>query len=117
MSQHDPLVALRHMLDYAREAVALARGRSRTDLDSDRLLQLALTRLVEIVGEAAGRVPAELQARHPELPWREVVSARNRLIHGYDFVDFDIVWEIVVSDLSQLIPLVERVIASESQAG
>lgn len=46
-----------------------------------------------------------------------MVSARNRLIHGYDFVDFDIVWEIVVSDLSQLIPLVERVIASESQAG
>ncbi len=47
MSQHDPLVALRHMLDHAREAVALVRGRSRADLDADRLLQLALTRLVE----------------------------------------------------------------------
>jgi uncharacterized protein with HEPN domain len=61
MSQHDPLVALRHMLDHAREAAELARGRSRTDIDTDRLLQLALTRLVEIVGEAASRVPAELQ--------------------------------------------------------
>jgi uncharacterized protein with HEPN domain len=58
MSQHDPLVALRHMLDHAREAVELARSRSRTDLDTDRLLQLALTRLVEIVGEAASRVLA-----------------------------------------------------------
>lgn len=67
-SQHDPLVALRHMLDNAREAVALASGRSRSDLDSDRLLQLALTRLVEIVGKAAGRVPAELQARHSRFP-------------------------------------------------
>ncbi len=116
MSLHDPLVALRHMLDHAREAVALARGRSRGDLDSDRLLQLALTHLVEIVGEAAGRVPTELQARHAQLPWREAVSARNRLIHGYDFVDLDILWEIVASDLPQLIPLIERVIASESQA-
>jgi uncharacterized protein with HEPN domain len=68
MSQHDPLVALRHMLDHAREAVDLAQGRSRDDLDSDRLLQLALTRLVEIVGEAASRVPSELQGRHPQLP-------------------------------------------------
>lgn len=117
MSQHDPLVALRHMLDHAREAAALASGRSRADLDADRLLQLALTRLVEIVGEAAGRVPAEVQARHAQLPWREVISARNRLIHGYDFVDLDIVWEIVANDLPQLIPLVERVIESESQTG
>jgi uncharacterized protein with HEPN domain len=52
MSQRDPHVALRHMLDHASEAVSLARGKSRPDLDSDRLLQLALTRLVEIVGEA-----------------------------------------------------------------
>ena len=104
------------MLDHAREAAELARGRERRDLDSDRLLQLALTRLVEIVGEAASRVPAELQARHPRLPWREAVSARNRLIHGYDFVDLDILWEIVANDLPQLIPLVEQAIASEGQA-
>jgi uncharacterized protein with HEPN domain len=116
MSQHDPLLALRHMLDHAREAVALAQGSSRVDLDSDRLLQLALTRLVEIVGEAAARVPAELQARHSQLPWREAISARNRLIHGYDFVDLDILWEIVASDLPQLIPLLGQVIASESPA-
>ena len=104
------------MLDHAREAAELARGRERRDLESDRLLQLALTRLVEIVGEAASRVPAELQARHPQLPWREAVSVRNRLIHGYDFVDLDILWEIVANDLPQLIPLVEQAIASEGQA-
>ena len=114
MSQHDPLVALRHMLDHAREAVELARGRSRTDLDADRLLQLALTRLVEIVGEAASRVPAELQGRHPGLPWREAIGARNRLIHGYDFVDLDILWEIVATDLPQAIPQIEQVLKLEA---
>jgi len=114
MSQHDPLVALRHMLDHAREAVDLARGRSRADLDVDRLLQLALTRLVEIVGEAASRVPSELQSRHPALPWREAVGARNRLIHGYDFVDHDILWEIVATDLPRLIPQIEQALKLEA---
>jgi uncharacterized protein with HEPN domain len=114
MSQHDPLVALRHMLDHAREAVELAQGRSRKDIDSDRLLQLALTRLVEIVGEAAGRVPAEVQDRHSALPWREAIGARNRLIHGYDFVDLDILWEIVATDLPRLIPQIEQMLKLEA---
>ena len=96
------------MLDHASEAIGLARGKTRQDLDSDRLLQLALTRLVEIVGEAASRVPKELQDRHPSIPWREIVSARNRLIHGYDFVDLDILWEIVATDLPALVPQVEQ---------
>lgn len=112
MSQRDPHVALRHMLDHASEAVSLARGKSRPDLDSDRLLQLALTRLVEIVGEAASRVPKEVQDRLPAIPWREIVSARNRLIHGYDFVDLDILWEIVAADLPTLVPQIEQALKS-----
>ena len=113
MSQHDPLVAMRHMLDPAREAAELARGKTRADLDENRVLQLALSRLVEIVGEAASRVPAELQERHPELPWREAIGARNRLIHGYDSVDLDILWEIVATDVPLLIPQVEHVLETE----
>ena len=108
MSQHDPHVALHHMLDHAREAASLVRGKSRLHLDGDRLLQLALTRLVEIVGEAASRVPKELQDRHQAIPWREIVSARNRLIHGYDSVDLDILWEIVATDLPALVPQIEE---------
>jgi uncharacterized protein with HEPN domain len=115
MSQHDPLVALRHMLDHANEAVGLVRGKSRLDLDGDRLLQLALTRLVEIVGEAASRVPKGLQDRQPTIPWREIVSARNRLIHGYDFVDLDILWEIVATDLPVLIPQIEQALKGGGQ--
>ena len=114
MSQRDPLVALRHMLDHAREAVELARGKTRADLDADRLLQLALTRLVEIIGEAASRVSTAVQERHPELPWREAIGARNRLIHGYDFVDLDILWEIVANDLPLLVTQVEQVLGTES---
>ena len=103
------------MLDHSSEAVSLLRGKSRPDLDGDRLLQLALTRLVEIVGEAATRVPKELQDRHQTIPWREIVSARNRLIHGYDFVDLDILWEIVATDLPALVPQIEQALKSGGQ--
>jgi uncharacterized protein with HEPN domain len=114
MSKHDPVVALRHMLNHAKETVVLSQGKSRADLDTDRLLNLALTRLLEIVGEAAGRVPKELCERHPEIPWPQIVSLRNRLIHGYDSVDFNILWQILTTDLPPLIADLELVIAAES---
>jgi uncharacterized protein with HEPN domain len=108
MSRHEGDVRLRHMLDHAKEAVAMARGRTRADLDSNRQLNLSLVRLLEIVGEAAGRVPAEEQASHPDIPWPEIVGLRNRLIHGYDSVDFDILWQIVSNDLPPLIAALEK---------
>jgi uncharacterized protein with HEPN domain len=63
MSKRDPQVALRQILSHSREAVQISRGRVREDLDSYRLLSLALTRLVEIIGEAANRVPEKVQEK------------------------------------------------------
>ena len=103
MSRRDPATSLRQMQDHARELIELLRGRCRADLDSDRLLALAVVRLLEILGEAAGRVPAEEQARRPGVPWLSIVGLRNRLIHGYDDIDHDIVWQIVTTDLPQLV--------------
>ncbi len=80
MSRRDPAVSLQQMRDHAHEVVELVRGRSRSDLDSDRLLALAIVRLLEIIGEAAGRVPAGEQARRPGVPWPSIVGLRNRLI-------------------------------------
>ena len=69
MSRHDDAVRLRHMLEHAREAVTLVRGKKRQDLDSERVLSLALVRLLEIIGEAAGRVTKGLQAQNPGIAW------------------------------------------------
>ncbi len=104
MSRHDDAVSLRQMLDHINEAVALATGRTRMDLESDRVFSLALVKLVEIVGEAATRVSDTIQSAHPEIPWREIIGTRNRLIHGYDAVDYDILWEIVTADFPPLAP-------------
>lgn len=113
MSRRSSDLRLRHMLDHAREAVALAQGKTRADLDNDRLLELALVRLLEIVGEAANRVPKEECALYPEIPWPQIVSLRNRLIHGYDAVDKDILWQIIVHDLPPLIAALETILALE----
>jgi len=102
MSRHDDTITLRQMLDHIDEAIALAQNRTRKDLESDRVLFLALLKLVEIVGEAAWRISDPLQAAHPEIPWREIIGTRNRLVHGYDSVDSDILWNIVSADFPPL---------------
>jgi len=112
MSRDDPNVRLRHMLDYSREAVALLRDRKRADLDSERTLGLAILRCVEIVGEAASRVPADTQQRYPNIPWPQIIGMRNRLVHGYDIVDYDIVWSTVTQDLPPLIAELENILSS-----
>jgi uncharacterized protein with HEPN domain len=111
MSQRDDVVPIRHMLEHAKEALSLVSGRSREELHSHRMLQLALTRLVEIVGEAAGRVSPETQSRFPTVPWREAIATRHRITHGYDVVDYDILWDTVQDDLPPLVAALEGVLA------
>lgn len=106
--------ALEGMLAHAREAIALVQGKSREDIGCDRVLSLALVRLLEVVGEAASRVSAEERARHGTIPWSEIVSLRNRLIHGYGSVDMDIVWEILRRDVPPLIAALEQIVPRRS---
>jgi uncharacterized protein with HEPN domain len=110
MQKHDDSVRLRHMLDYSQEAILLAKDATREDLDRNRTLQLSLVHLVEIVGEAASRVSPALRQQHPQVPWVQITNMRNRLIHGYDFVDYDILWQTVTEDLPALVCELERIV-------
>ena len=114
MSRHDDSVSLQHMLDHAREAVAFIHNRSRSDLDADRMLSLALVRLAEIIGEAANRVSKPRRRRHPEIPWAQIVGLRNRLVHGYDTIDLDLLWQILTVDLLELITKLKKVVSPEN---
>lgn len=101
------------MLAAARRAVSLIEGRSRQYLDSDDVLVLALTRLLEILGEAARGVSAETKERYSQLPWSQMAATRDRLIHGYFSVDLDIIWEIISHDLPPVIEELEKMVPSE----
>ena len=108
------LVRLQHMFDAAQKALSLSRGRSRNDLETDPMLNLALVRLLEIIGEAAKALSPTLCAAHPEIPWKKISGMRDRLIHGYADVNLDVVWETVTQDLPPLITALERLVAETS---
>ena len=103
MSQHDPLVRLRHMLDFANKAVELMGSHSEAQFLADETLLLAECRLVELIGEAANVSPKETLEQIPAIPWARVIRMRHRLIHGYDTISAPAVYEVVVADLPVLI--------------
>ena len=111
---HDPLVSIDHMLNHAREAIVLADGHSRTDLDTHRDLAMLLTHLMEIFGEASARIPQEFRAEHPEFEWQQAADFRNVLIHQFDAIDYDVVWLAVQDELPILIGQLEEILELET---
>ncbi len=97
------------MLDAAREAIHFARNKTRSSLDADRKLVLALVKSIEIIGEAAANVTKEGQEQMPQIPWPNIISMRNRLIHAYFDINLDIVWQTINEDLPPLIIELEKV--------
>jgi len=63
-----------------------------------------------MVGEAASRIPKEERQKYPDIDWPQIVRLRNRLIHGYDFVDFDLLWQITNDDLPPFIDQLEKIL-------
>ncbi len=115
MSSHDDTIRLKHMRDYAREAVALTAGNTVVDLADNRMLDLALVQLATLIGEAASRVSLNTREKYPQILWPQIISMRNRLIHGYDSINYDILWQTVTADLPPLIAQLEAILADDSR--
>lgn len=112
MPEPDEPTRVRHMLDAAREALSFVEGLSREDLPDDRMLLLALTRLIEIIGEASTHVTDQTRTRFPNIPWPAIRGMRNRIVHAYFDVDVDTLWDTLVVDLPPLIKQLEDVLAA-----
>ncbi|MBN1904380.1 MAG: DUF86 domain-containing protein [Deltaproteobacteria bacterium] len=110
MPHYDLHYRLRHMLDNAEEAISLIKGKSRTSLKHERMLELALIRLVEVIGEAAAKIRDEDYEKYPTIPLTQVVGMRNRLIHGYDQLDIDILWDTIEVDLPLLVKELKKIL-------
>ncbi len=102
-------IRLQHMLDAARDAIAFAEGKSRKDLDKDRQLVMAVVKCVEIIGEAASQVSAATRNEINDIPWRDIIDMRHRLVHGYYDINLDIVWSTLQEDLPGLIKSLQTV--------
>jgi uncharacterized protein with HEPN domain len=96
------------MLESARALTVFAAGRNRPSLEQDAMLRDAMLYRISIIGEAAGKVSAEMQSRIHEIPWPQIISMRNRLIHEYRKVDLDIVWDVAGTHAPELVRIIER---------
>lgn len=104
----DDDVRIRHMVDAVTTALRFVSGKDRSALDLDEMLALALTKLVEIVGEAAKQVTPETREEYPAVPWSAAARMRDRLVHHYFEIDLDVLWSTVESDLPQLLDVLPR---------
>lgn len=104
------------MLLFARRAHLRLREVSRDVFDADEDPQLAVTHLIQVVGEAANRSSEALRERYPQIPWREIIGMRHRIVHDYARVSLDVIWETIAVDLPLLISILEPLIPEEPTA-
>jgi uncharacterized protein with HEPN domain len=92
----------------------MIRARTRAELQTNRMLQLALVHLVQTVGEAATRVSVAGRVRYSEVPWGEAITTRHRLVHGYDTIDYNVVWDTIADHFPALVAALEQALAGEA---
>ena len=106
----DDSLYLRHILD-AIEAICQYTGTTaREEFIQNPILRDAVIRQLEIIGEASNRLSDETRLASPDTQWAQIISMRNRLIHGYFQVDVDLVWEIITNDLPALKQQIESIV-------
>lgn len=104
-------IRMMHMLDAARDAIAFSIGRTRDDLDTDRMLLRALVHCVQEIGEAAARIGEPSRLRAPSVPWRQIVGMRHRLVHVYFDISSELLWEVIARELRPLVESLETALA------
>ena len=96
-------IRIQHMLDAANEALAFASDVTEKDFSKNRMLILSIIKEIEIIGEAASKVTEETKMKFHDIPWKDIIGMRNRLIHGYFDVDIKLVWNTTHKNLPSLI--------------
>ena len=104
----DDSLYLGHMLDTSRKIMGKTQGLDRAGFDSDENLRIALTHLIQMIGEAARRVSPELRQANPQIPWRDVIGMRHKVVHDYMDIDEDVVWSTATKEVPVLASMLEQ---------
>lgn len=113
--QHDDHVYVGQMFDLGRKIDDRARVLDRAGFDADEDVRLALTHLIQTLGEAARRVSASYKVAHPEIPWAEIVGMRHKIVHDYLSVNFDLVWDVARLEIPRLLTQLRSLIRDSEE--
>lgn len=108
---HEFLDFVEDILDAMDKAEILVEGFAYEEFETDFRTNFAVVRALEIIGEAAKRLPVSLREQYPAIPWRGMAGMRDRIIHGYDTVDLQIVWDVVKQDIPEIKPQIQQILA------
>ncbi len=108
--KRDFLVYIDDILNAMDQAEIFVAEMSYEQFENDLRTIYAVTRALEIVGEAARRLAPDFRDLYPDIPWKDMAGMRDRIIHGYDMVDLRIVWDVVKKDIPQIRPLIQRIL-------
>ena len=100
------------MLAFGEKVLSFTDGLDQDTFTADVLIYDATLRNIELIGEAATHIPAVVRAAHPDIPWRAIVGARNRLAHGYLDISDSVIWSIVQDAIPDLLPKLRRLLDS-----
>lgn len=92
------------MLEFAYKVRTYTSGMDQATFVNEAIIYDATLRNLELIGEAATHIPSAIRDQHPEIPWRAIIAARNRLAHSYLSVDDDLIWNIIQDDVPKLLP-------------
>jgi len=109
MNERDPAY-LWDIVEAAKELTGFLAGKQFPDLTSDKVLQLAVERELEVIGEAAARVSKEFRDAHPEVPWTRIIAQRNVIAHEYGEIQIELIWAVATERVPELITLLEPLI-------
>jgi uncharacterized protein with HEPN domain len=101
---------LRHMLDAIDRVSEAVSRTTHGEFTRDWVIQDAIIRELQVLGEAAGRVTRQLAVAHPEIPWSEITGLRHKLAHDYFVVDLAIVWQTATEDVPSIRPQIARLV-------
>lgn len=108
---NNPRVIQELLLDiktYACKARAFLQNQSQEDFYCNEMAQYAVFHCIEVIGEAASRLPLDFRTRHGNIPWRDIIAMRNILIHEYFDINIEMAWETVKTDIPVLLQLLEN---------
>lgn len=116
MSAQDDKTRLSHIKEAAQKIIKYTDEKTQSDFENDEVLQLAIVRLIEIVGEAAARLSNDLKVNNEEIPWQAIIGMRNRLVHAYFAIDYDVVWQTVQEAIPELLTKIEALELPDNEA-